>query len=81
MERPVDAVTAAVLNLQMAQRAVDDLIHELVERVSADPFAVSSYPDARFRLSELRSGVDQAADELIDAWARMAETVPPEDPH
>ena len=54
MGRPVDAVTAAVLKLQLAQRAVNDLIHELTGRVSADPFAESSFPDFRIGLSELR---------------------------
>lgn len=76
MERPVDAVTAAVLKLQIAQRAVDTLIQELTGRVSADPFGESSHPDFRIRLSELRSRVDQAADELIDALARMGESQP-----
>ena len=73
MGRPVDAVTSAVLKLQLAQRAVDTLIQQLTERVSADPFGESSHPDFRIRLSELRSDVDRAADELIDALARMGE--------
>lgn len=42
MERPVDAVTAAVLKLQSAQRAVNALIQELIARVSADPLAQSA---------------------------------------
>ena len=46
MQRPVDAVSAAVLKLQFAQRAVDTLIDELIERVSVDPFGESSYPDS-----------------------------------
>ena len=73
MARPVDAVTTAVLRLQIAQREVDNLIHELTVRVSADPFGESSFPGFRIRLSELRGAVDQAADELIDALARMGE--------
>ena len=74
MGRPVDAVTAAVLKLQLDQRAVDTLIREVTERVSADPFGQSSLPDIRVRLSELRSEVDQAVDELIYALGRMGET-------
>ena len=69
----MDAVTAAVLALQMAQRDVNLLIREVMERVSADPFAGSSYPDFRVRLSELREEVDHAADKLIDALARMGD--------
>ena len=69
----MDAVTAAVLALQMAQRDVNLLIREVMERVSADPFAESSYPDFRVTLSELREEVDQAADKLIDALARMGD--------
>ena len=69
----MDAVTAAVLELQMSQREVDLLIREVIERVSADPFAESSYPDFRLRLSELREEVDRAADKLIDALARMGD--------
>ena len=77
VQRPVDAVTAAVLRLQVAQRAVDTLIEELIERVSADPFGESSHPDVRIRLSELRSVVDLEVDNLIDALARMGEATPP----
>ena len=73
---PVDAVSAAVLKLQFAQRAVDKLIGELTERVSADPFGESSLPDLRIRLSELRGEVDREVDELIDALARMGEAPP-----
>ena len=79
MERPIDAVTSSVLKLQMAQRAVNTLIDELIERVSADPFGESSLPDVRVRLSELRRAVDQAADDLSDALARMGEAVSPQD--
>ena len=74
VERPVDAVTAAVLALEMAQREVNVLIRELIERVQADPFAESSHPDFRIRLSELRTDVDDAADKLINALARMGES-------
>ena len=73
MERPVDAVTAAVLKLQMTQRAVNAHLGEVIKRVSADPFGESSQPALRIRLLELRISVDQAADELIDALARMGE--------
>jgi hypothetical protein len=73
VERPIDAVTAALLKLQMAQRAVNALIQEIIERVSPDPFSETSLPDVRVRLSELRSAVDQAVDELIDALARLGE--------
>jgi len=79
MGRPVDAVTSSVLKLQMAQRAVDTLIQELIDRVSVDPFGESSHPDFRLRLSELRSDVDQAADELDDALARMGRPIPEPD--
>ena len=73
MQRPIDAVAAAVLRLQVAQRRVNALIEDLIERVSADPFGQSSLPDMRVRLSELRSDVDREFDELIDALARMGE--------
>jgi len=63
----------------MAQRAVDTLIEELIERVSPDPFGDSSHPDFRVRLSELRSDVDRAADELDDALGRMGQAVPEAD--
>lgn len=69
----MDAVTAALLKLQMAQRAVNSLIQEVIERVSPDPFSDTSLPDVRVRLSELRSAVDEAVDELIDALVRMGE--------
>lgn len=75
-QRPVDAVTAAVLRLQMAQRAVNTVIEDLAESVSTDPFGESSRPEFRLKLSELRSAVDQAVDELIDALARMGEGLP-----
>ena len=77
MERPVDAVMAAVLKLQLDQRAVNTLIREVTERVSAEPFGQSSLPDIRVRLSELRSEVDQAVDELMDGLGRMGDAVPP----
>jgi hypothetical protein len=73
MERPIDAVTSSVLRLQMAQRAVNALIQEVIDRVSADPSAASSLPDLRLRLAELRLAVDEAADELIGALARLSE--------
>jgi len=68
---PVDAVTASVLRLQRAQRAVNALIQEVIERVSADTPGASSLPNVRVRLSELRSEVDDAVDELIDALGRL----------
>lgn len=77
MERPIDSVTSSVLKLQIAQRAVNALVQELIDRVSADPFKESSQPDVRLRLSELRAEVDGAIDELIDALARMG-AAPPE---
>lgn len=73
MERPVDAVTAAVLRLQMAQRAVNDTVHELIERVSADPLRSTSLPDLRERLSARRGEVDRAVDDLDAAIARLGE--------
>ena len=73
MERPVDAVTVAVLRLQHAQREVNNLVREMIERVQADPVAASSHPDVRTRWSELRRAVDQAVDDLIAALARMGE--------
>jgi hypothetical protein len=72
MERPIDAVTSSVLRLQVAQRAVNTLVQEVIERVSAEPDGASSLPHARIRLSELRSEVDEAVDALIDALARLA---------
>ena len=75
--RPVDSVTAAVLRLQMAQRAVNAVIEELTESVSADPFGESSQPDFRLQLVELRASVDLAVDELIGALARLREASPP----
>lgn len=71
MERPIDAVTSSVLRLQMAQRAVNGLVQEVIDRVSADPSAASGLPDLRLRLSELLLAVDEAADELIGALARL----------
>lgn len=71
MERPIDAVTSSVLRLQLAQRAVNGLVQEVIDRVSADPSAASGLPDLRLRLSELRLAVDEAADELIGALARL----------
>ena len=68
---------AAVLKLQLDQRAVTTLIREVTERVSADPFGQSSLPDIRVRLSELRSEVDQAVDELMDGLGLMGDAVPP----
>jgi hypothetical protein len=58
---------------------VNAFIQELTARVSADPFGESSHPDFRIRLSELRSDVDQAADKLDEALARMGEAVPEPD--
>ena len=66
----LSSIDLAIRGRPTARRA---LIHELTERVSADPFGESSHPDFRIRLSELRTRVDQAADELIDALARMGE--------
>jgi hypothetical protein len=71
VERPVDAVTVAILNLQRAQRAVDALIDDVIAHVSANPARESNLADLRLRLSELRSKVDDAADELFDALTRM----------
>jgi hypothetical protein len=73
MERPIDAVTSSVLRLQMAQRAVNSLIQAVIDRVSVDPSAAANLPDLRLRLSELRLAVDAAADELIDALARLGD--------
>lgn len=73
MERPVDAVTSAVLRVQMAQRAVNDTVHEIIERVSADPLRSTSLPDVRERLSARRAEVDRAVDELVAAIARLGE--------
>ena len=73
MERPVDAVTAAVLRLQMAQRAVNDAVHEVIERVSADPLRSTNLPDLQTQLSALRADVDSAVDDLLAAMARMGE--------
>jgi hypothetical protein len=73
MERPVDAVTAAVLRLQMAQRAVNDTVHELIERVSADPLRSTSLPDLRERLTARRIDVDAAVDDLVAAISRLGE--------
>ena len=64
MECPFDAVTSSVLKLQIAQRAVNSLVQELIERASSDPFNASSQPDVRLRLSERRTEVDDAMDEL-----------------
>lgn len=71
MERPIDAVTSSILRLQIAQRAVNALVQEVIDRVSADPSAAANLPDLRLRLSELRLAVDEAADELIGALARL----------
>jgi hypothetical protein len=65
-----------VVRLQVAQRAVNAFIEEVIERISADPQGESSLPDLRVRLSELRSEVDQAAAELIDGMARRGEHPP-----
>ena len=78
MARPVDAVTAAVLKLQLAQYMVNAFIEEATVRVSADPFAVQP-SDLRMRLSELRTQVDSALDELVHALARMEQALPPPD--
>lgn len=50
------------------------LIQEVIDLVSVDPSAVSGIPDLCLRLSELRLGVDEAADALIGALARMGAT-------
>lgn len=50
-------------------------IEELIERVSVDPFGESSHPDVRIGLSERRSAVDRAVDELVDALGRMGKAV------
>jgi hypothetical protein len=73
MDRAVDAVTASVLRLQIAQRAVNTLIQEVIERVAADPIGASGLQDVRLRLSELRLDVDEGVDALIDALARLGE--------
>jgi hypothetical protein len=73
MQRPIDAVTTALVKVQRAQQATSALIEDVIGRVSADPTGESSLPHARVRLSELRSDVDQAVDELIDALARIGE--------
>jgi hypothetical protein len=73
VERPVDAVTSAVLNLQVAQRSVNACIQEIIDRVAADPFQASGLPDLRVKLLECRSAVDQAVDELTAAMERMSE--------
>lgn len=73
MERPVDAVTSAVLRVQMAQRAVNGTVHEIIERVSADPLGSTSLPDVRERLSTRRVEVDRAVDDLLAAVARLDE--------
>lgn len=78
MERPVDAVTSSILRLQIAQRAVNTYVEELIQRVAADPDHNTSLPGMRVRLSELRSDVDDAAANLIDAIARMGDGNPPE---
>ena len=79
MGHPIDAVSAAVLKVQVAQRAVETVIQELVDRVSVDPFGDSSLPVLRLRLSKLRGRVDQELDALIDALDRMGEAPrPPE---
>ncbi len=57
----------------MAQRAVNSLIQAVIDRVSVDPSAAANLPDLRLRLSELRLAVDAAADELIDALARLGD--------
>ena len=77
MRRPIDAVTGAVLNLQIAQREVNEYLAEVIERVGADPFAASNYPDLRIRLAVLRLQVDEAAQALIDALSRLSENESP----
>ena len=82
MERPIDAVTSSVLRLQIAQRAVNSLIQEVIDRVSIDPLSAPVPPDLGTRLSELRIEVDTAAGALMDALGRPADEVtehPPTD--
>ena len=73
MERPVDALTVAVLDLQRAQRAVNALIEEVIERVSSETSGAANLSDLRVRLPERRAAVDRAADALSDALARMGD--------
>ncbi|HET9417052.1 MAG TPA: hypothetical protein VFP30_05855 [Candidatus Limnocylindria bacterium] len=73
MERPVDAVTSAVINLQVAQRSVNACIREIIDRVSADPFGSSNLPELRMKLQECRRAVDEAVDELAGSMERMSE--------
>ena len=49
------------------------LVQEVIDRVSADPSAPTSLPGLRIRLWELRLAVDDAADELVRALARLGE--------
>ena len=73
MERPVDAVTSAVINLQVSQRSVNACIQEIIDRVSADPFGSSDLPELRMKLQECRRAVDEAVDDLAAAMQRMSE--------
>jgi len=75
--RPVDSVTASVLRLQMAQRAVNAVVEELTQSVSADPIGESSQPDFRLQLVELRASVDVAVGELVGALAGMRKASSP----
>ena len=73
MQRRIDALTDAILKVQVAQREVDILIFDLVVGISADPLGESSLLDFSVSLWELRSAVDQRLDELNDALGRMGE--------
>jgi hypothetical protein len=73
VERPVDAVTSAVISLQVAQRSVNACIKEIIDRVSADPFGSSNLPELRMKLQESRRAVDGAVDDLAAAMERMSE--------
>jgi hypothetical protein len=73
MERPVDAVTSAVISLQVAQRSVNACIQEIIDGVSADPFGNSNLPELRMKLQECRRAVDEAVDALTGSMERMSE--------
>ena len=77
MQRRIDALTDALLTVQIAQREVDVLIFDLVVGIAADPFRESSLLDFSVSLSGLRSAVDQRLDDLMGAVDRMGEPPPP----